>query len=72
MAMGVLGSGVLVSADSRNLPALEPGKTIELEFPEAGLPPTLYSVMYGTAATPCSRQVLVLGVFRLRVRRRFL
>ena len=53
MAMGMLGPGVLVGADSRNPSALEPGKTIELEFPGAGVPPTLYSAMNGTAATPC-------------------
>lgn len=32
---------------------LAPGKTIEIEFPDSGLPPTLYTLMTGTPAVPC-------------------
>ena len=32
---------------------LAPGKIVEIMFPEADLPPTLYTQMTGTAATPC-------------------
>ena len=30
-----------------------PGETTEIFFPDAGLPPTLYTMMTGTAAAPC-------------------
>jgi predicted esterase len=30
-----------------------PGKVVEISFPEADLPPTLYSMMNRTSATPC-------------------
>jgi predicted esterase len=41
-----------------NLPAaetktLQPGQEIEITFADAGLPPTLYSMMNGEAVTPC-------------------
>jgi predicted esterase len=35
------------------LQALEPGKEITISFADAGLPPTLYSMMHGTNVAPC-------------------
>ena len=32
---------------------LTPGKNIEIMFPEPNVPPTLFTMMTGTAATPC-------------------
>jgi hypothetical protein len=32
---------------------LAPGKTIEIEFPDSELPPTLYTMMTGTPSVPC-------------------
>lgn len=40
--------GVTMSAQE-----LAPGKTAEFLFPDAGLAPTLYTMITGTAATPC-------------------
>ena len=49
-ATGMLAPGDLPAAETK---ALQPGQEIEIPFADAGLPPTLYSMMNGTAATPC-------------------
>jgi hypothetical protein len=36
-----------------NAQELSPGKTVEIEFPDSDLPPTLFTMMTGTPAVPC-------------------
>ena len=52
-ATGILAPGDLSAAETKNPNPLQPGQEIEISFADAGLPPTLYSMMNGTAATPC-------------------
>ena len=47
---GMLASGNSPAAETKTL---QPGQEIEISFADAGLPPTLYSMMNGTAVTPC-------------------
>jgi predicted esterase len=52
-ATGMLATGDLPAAETKNPKALQPGQEIEIPFADAGLPPSLYSMMNGTAVTPC-------------------
>jgi predicted esterase len=49
-ATGMLAPGNSPAAGTKTL---QPGQEIEISFADAGLPPTLYSMMNGTAVTPC-------------------
>jgi hypothetical protein len=46
----MLASGNSLAAETKTL---QPGQEIEITFADSGLPPTLYSMMNGTAVTPC-------------------
>jgi predicted esterase len=48
--IGMLAPGHSPAAETKTL---QPGQEIEILFADAGLPPTLYSMMNGTAVTPC-------------------
>ena len=52
-ATGMLAPGDLSAAETKNPNPLQPGQEIEIPFADAGLPPTLYSMMNGTVVTPC-------------------
>ena len=52
-ATGMLAPGKAPAAETKNPNPLQPGQEIEISFADAGLPPTLYSMMNGTAAMPC-------------------
>lgn len=41
------------AAETQNPGDLQPGQVIEIPFTDASMPPTLYSMMNGTAVTPC-------------------
>jgi predicted esterase len=49
-AIGMLAPGNSSAAETKTL---QPGQEIEISFADAGLPPTLYSMMNGEAVTPC-------------------
>jgi len=49
-AIGMLALGNSPAAETK---ALQSGQEIEIPFPDASLPPTLYSMMNGTAVIPC-------------------
>ena len=52
-ATGMLAPGNSPAAETKIRESLKPGQEIEIPFPDAGLPPTLYSMMNATAVTPC-------------------
>ncbi len=52
-AIGLITSGNSPAAETRSSITLQPGREIEIPVADAGLPPTLYSMMNGTAITPC-------------------
>jgi len=52
-AIGLIISGNSRAAETQNLKSLQPGQEIEISPADAGLPPTLYSLMNGTAVPPC-------------------
>ena len=47
---GILAPGHSPAGETKTL---QPGQEIEISFADVGLPPTLYSMMEGEAATPC-------------------
>jgi predicted esterase len=49
-ATGMLAPGHSPAAETKTL---QPGQEIEISFADAGLPPTLYSMMEGEAVMPC-------------------
>ena len=53
IAVATLVPGPLSAGDTNGAFALEPGKQFEIAVPDAGLPPTLSSMMNNTAVTPC-------------------
>lgn len=50
---GLMSQAGLSAAETGKPADLQPGQEIEMAFPDAGLPPTLYSMMNDTTVTPC-------------------
>lgn len=53
MILGFGASVDLLAAETDRREALQPGKVIEIDFSDAEVPPTLYSMMNGTSVTAC-------------------
>jgi predicted esterase len=49
-AVGLITPGNSPAGEAKTL---QPGQEVEISFADAGLPPTLYSMMSGTGVTPC-------------------
>jgi hypothetical protein len=52
-AIGLVISGHSAAAETQNSKSLQPGQEIEISVADAGLPPTLYSMMNETTVSPC-------------------
>ena len=52
VAVAMLVPGLLSAADGKNPPDLQPGRQLEIACSDAGIPPTLYSMMNGVTVAP--------------------